>query len=179
MQKLAPRLVLVFFVFVSVFFVTVLPVSAHTVSKMSAKVVGPQIMCGHLQVYLHGASSATTKCLDRKGGPDIAPVPCDDNSLIIWADAYYTGWTICFKGYGATDMTSYCGPAPVGCLWNWNDQASSYAPGCSGGTFYSDIGQEGQQQHFYGHDPKNNFDGQNGRLPNDTLSSVFLPSACR
>lgn len=75
-------------------------------------------------------------------------------------------------------MGSYCGPAPWGCSWNWNDKASSYQPGCSPGTFYKDIGQEGQYQNFLARGYRENFDGQAGRLPNDSLSSVYLASSC-
>lgn len=40
------------------------------------------------------------------------------------------------------------------------------------GRFYSDTGGSGQMQRFAG--GQGNFDGANGHLHNDTLSSIFL-----
>lgn len=109
--------------------------------------------------------------------PKIVVVACDANSLVIWADTGFSGWTICFKGAGSTDMTSYCGPAPFGCTWNWNDNASSFATGCSSVTFYTNIGDSGVAE-TEGASRRQNFDGVSGRLPNDTLSSVFETFSC-
>jgi|SRR5579883_2256684 hypothetical protein len=150
----------------------------------------PRPKCGHLQIYLNGPinwvcrDQQVASILQNKNGvnssianPGIVAVTCDANSLVIWADTGFSGWTICFKGAGSTDMTSYCGPAPWGCTWNWNDNASSFATGCSPASFYKDIGDSGQREGENSFQ-RQNFDGQNGRLPNDTLSSVSQPASC-
>lgn len=150
----------------------------------------PRPQCAHLQVYLNGPinwvcrDQQVASMLHTKNGvnsnivqPGIVAVGCDANSLVIWADTGFSGWTICFKGFGSTDMTSYCGPAPWGCAWNWNDNASSFATGCSFASFFKDIGDSGQQENANAFQ-RQNFDGQNGRLPNDTLSSVFQGVDC-
>lgn len=196
MRNPSLRLLAVTLLSMLAFLATTLPAGAQTRSTMEVQKIAAResasarVECGHLQVYLHGWQQPGVKCLDvlvqsrlahlstsRSIVPEIYTTGCDNNSLVIWADANFTGWTICFKGAGATDMTSYCGPAPVGCLWNWNDQASSYAPGCSAGTFYMNIGEGGEAQGFASHGPRHNFGGP-GMLPNDSLSSVKLTSNC-
>jgi hypothetical protein len=48
----------------------------------------------------------------------------DAHSLILWSDANFSGYTICFKGAGGTDLTSYClAWYDGGCLYSWNDWA--------------------------------------------------------
>lgn len=171
MSKLSLKLVVVMFALVASLFIMALPASAHT-NTVTAKARTLQTSCHKLLVQLHGTQSATSTCLD---GRDTGKVDCGNrNALVIWADANQTGWSICFEGAGFANMTSY----GVGFWWNWNDQASSYAAGCSSGTFYKDINGGGQQQNFNPYPEQNNFDGQSGRLPNDSLSSLQLNSNC-
>lgn len=135
--------------------------------------------CSHLQVYLHGNQPPSLKCLDalqHSIHPNgINPVGCDARSFILWSDADFSGYTIYFKGAGATDLTSYCLPwYDGGCLYSWNDWASSYAPGCSSGRLYYDIGERNVLVSFGSYGPRANLSGSQ----NDAASSIRLNSNC-
>jgi hypothetical protein len=136
--------------------------------------------CSHLQVYLHGKQNPSFKCMDavqHSVSPNgISPSGCDAHSLILWSDADFSGYTICFKGAGGTDLTSYCLPwYDGGCLYSWNDWASSYAPGCSAGRIYKDIGEQNALVSFGANGPRGNLSGSK----NDAASSVSLNSNCQ
>ena len=160
------------FALLAVLAIAALPVGAHT-GSVSSITGNSRPTCHSLSVHLNGKAPATVKCLDKQSGPFIGKTGCASNTLIIYADAGFSGWSICFSGWGSTDMTSYW----VNPFWNWNDQASSYISSCNSGVFYKDTGQRGQQQSFAKNEQAN-FDGQNGHLPNDSLSSVFISTAC-
>lgn len=160
------------FALLAVLSLAALPVSAHT-RTVPSNTGSARPTCHSLSVHLNGTAPATVKCLDKQLGPDIGKTGCGSNTLIIYADAGFSGWNICFSGWGSTDMTSYW----VNPFWNWNDQASSYISSCNSGVFYADTGQRGQQQPF-ANNQQANFDGQNGHLPNDSLSSVYISSPC-
>jgi hypothetical protein len=149
--------------------------SAHSFSKPHN-----QSGCAHLLVHLQGSKSATTTCLDAITGlssvtPFTSTVGCTSNSLEL--DAYAVGITstICFIGTGYANMSDYTGPwyLPV----TWNDEAVHYKTGCNSGTFYIDSNGNGTQQPFSPREERD-FDGQSGRLPAHTLSSLIITSSC-
>ena len=156
--------------------ISALPVGAHIFAHANAP-SGPRILCGHLVVHLNGHNPATTKCSDKKDShgrviPNLYVSDCSAKTLIIYADSNQSGWTICFYGSGWTNMTEYCGPAPEGCFWNWNDNASSFRTGCSyANNFFADTNGEGTEQSA-GSYQSGNFNGH--PLYNDSLSSVYV-----
>lgn len=134
-------------------------------------------------VQLHETQPATMTCADqsRKINQKGSATSCNNAWVSLWWDQSEQGPEICFAGNGYANMTGYC--AWIGFIChNWNDNASSYSlQGCilyppAVGDFTTDINGGGQSQ------PLNttvsripsNFDGQNSRLPNDTLSSVLV-----
>jgi len=175
------RCCVVFLFLASLFTMGSATASAHShlalaTSHMSVAAKGG---CAHYQVYLHGNQSPNVKCLDIQQPSThphgIKPVGCDAHSLILWSDASFSGYTICFKGAGATDLTSYCLPwYDGGCLYSWNDWASSYAPGCSSGRLYYDIGERNVLVSFGSNGSRGNLSGSQ----NDAASSVRLDSNC-
>jgi hypothetical protein len=195
MPKLYLKFTLVTLMLIGSLFFTALTASAQTVHRESAPAASTKAVllhsCEHLLVQLHGTDPATSSCLDKQIAATISsasysnPIPnlgfvdcgSHSNSLILWIDSNFSGGTICFENAGSTDMTEW--PCPgnhlPGC--NWNDNASSYEARCSGGTFWSDVGEQGQRQPFNAHD-QHNFDGLSGRLANDTLSSLTHNNKC-
>ena len=138
--------------------------------------------CPVLLVELHGSQPPTKTC--KQTGKILNPsqetvridvTGCSPNALELYADHDFTGWTICFIGKGFANLGDYCGPAPVGCLWNWNDKASSYWTGCSTGTFYTGQNGSGSSTNF-GISVERNFPV--GSIPDKQLSSLSLDSDC-
>jgi len=171
-----------------VIFIAAIPASAHASLSPLVKSINPvtrlELRCSHLLVHLNGKRTPLTKCLDHQK-PNAKPftyvTDCGAHTLFISQDYYGGGATICFIGSGFANMTDYWGP------WynhfNWNDQASYYAPGCSGGDFFADINGQGMRQSFVPYEYHHNFDGGtsfSGQrvLNNDTLSSLSLSSNC-
>ena len=183
MRKFYFRLLLILVGFVALTSVNALPAGAHTISPLSKQhalstTVNSGTQCSRLLVHLNGSNPATKTCLDKKDSkgrsiPNTYVSQCTSETVIIYADSNYSGWTICFYGEGFANMTDYCGPAPEGCFWNWNDQASSYKTGCYVTYFYADINTQGTN--FYKIDHRQgNFSDTN--IGNDALSSVDLVS---
>lgn len=139
--------------------------------------------CGHLVVYLHDTSPATSKCLDtvqssQSASPDTNVTQCGPDSLHIFDNINLdaSDGDVCFIGTGFINMTDVPGPWWWGPL-SWNDKASSYETNCTGGTFYSDINGNGSHQTFLSGE-FGNFNGS-PRLNNDTLSSFIISgSSC-
>jgi hypothetical protein len=146
---------------------------------------GSQTACHTLYIHLNGSLPATATCLDREAQlAGVTPGPltsldgtCNSAALWIYSDTNYSGSRICFRGSGSVNMGDYTYNCSFGLCYSWNDVASSYWAGCSGGTFYQDTNDSGTAQNF-GYIEKNLFDGQGGRLSNDSLSSVKLNSNC-
>lgn len=143
----------------------------------------PQQSCSVLQVELHGSQPATSTCLQSGKtastsgtvSPNTVVTGCSSHALELYSDPDYSGYTICFIGSGFVNMTDYCGPLPVGCLWNWNDAASSFWLGCSPVMFYTDTN-GGGGSFYVGAYGKNNF--PLGAINNDSLSSLRLYNNC-
>jgi hypothetical protein len=93
------------------------------------------------------------------------------NDVKIYQDAFQrsTGGQICFTGTGFANMIDY----QINFLVSWNDQASSWSSGYWHGVFFGDINGEGPHQNFPVFDT-GEFDGVNGHLRNDSLSSLRL-----
>lgn len=141
--------------------------------------------CSHLSVQLNGTRPATENCLDRqlntgRMSPKSVTTGCGSPSLILWWDGGFSGFSICFSGSGATDLTSYAKPSGARCsvasgpnCTSWNDNASSYEiTGRSAVTIYPDIGQGGSPTF-----ERSTFSqGNLGSTPigNDRASSVLI-----
>ena len=133
--------------------------------------------CRTLEVTLHGSDNPTLKCQDRTVSRlgvtpyTLATTCASANDLKIYQDAgqHSTGAVICFSGTGFINMTDYW----VNWFQSWNDQASSWSSGKWEGVFYKDISGEGVYQNFPWLET-GEFDGQNGALPNDSLSSFKI-----
>jgi len=138
-----------------------------------------------LTVTLRSSGPAIATCLDgqpatnRKAMTDgtYKDSSCAAYSLWLYADANQSGSMICFRGNGSVNLSDYTYNCQVGFCYSWNDVASSYYTGCSGGSFYEDANLSGTRQDFGMYAP-GNFDRQSGRLPNDSLSSLSLNSNC-
>jgi hypothetical protein len=143
----------------------------------------PGYNCTVLQVQLHGSQPATSTCLSKgkmtqKKGlrqPFVNVTQCSQAALEITADINGNGFTICFIGSGFANMTDYCGPSPFCLSWQWNDKASYFSSGCSGGVFYTDINGNGAAQLFHPYEASN---FPFGNIPNDSLSSLQLSNSC-
>jgi hypothetical protein len=135
-----------------------------------------QQSCTVLLVELHGSQPPTSTCEQTVQPDNIDTTGCGDSALKLYADHNFTGWTLCFIGQGFANLDDYCGPAPVGCLWHWNDQTSSFSSGCSSGTFYTDKNGNGTAANF-GTWVKQDFPF--GGIPDDQLSSLKLDDNCR
>lgn len=133
--------------------------------------------CRVLEVTLHGNASPTIKCnlastSSKKVTPYTYSTSCNSaNDLKIYQNASQStsGALICFTGTGFIEMPDYEMFWPI----NWNDQASSWSSGKWKGVFYKDISGGGVSQNFNWLDT-GEFDGQNGALPNDSLSSFKI-----
>ncbi len=157
-------------------------------SEIGIKVGTTIYHCQTLEVHLHGDQPATSICLDgmapvpssksaRQTSPDIkVDNSCSNyfNDLALWWDANYYGPDICFTGSGTANMTDYKWCNVFGC-YSWNDQASSYATGCSPVTFYVNTNRKGSNVTV---PPDNAGNFTPGAVPNDSLSSVYLSSNC-
>ncbi len=149
------------------------PASAHPASATIH--TSGQTGCHTTEVTLHGNAKPDVKCLDAQGGasPDTVAENCGGhpNDLIVYQDANQksTGGVICFKGTGFVNMTDYI----INPFVSWNDQASSWSSGIWYGTFYGDINGEGPSESF-SYFSTGEFDGQDGRLRNDSLSSIRI-----
>lgn len=135
-------------------------------------------------VQLHGTQPATMSCADQpqktgqKGStPAIGTSNCNNAWVSLWWNQGEQGPEICFAGTGYVHMTDYCAWITFICF-NWNDNASSYSlQGCilyspAPGEFSTDNGYPQDLDTNVSRTPSN-FDGQNGRLPNDTLSYII------
>jgi hypothetical protein len=157
--------------------VTTTLVSAHSTQSSQNK-----DGCAHLLVHLHSNKLATATCLDTgKSSSGVTPFTtttgCNTNSLELYVDSTAINITasICFIGTGYANMSDYYGPwyAP----FNWNDTANRYRTGCNSGTFYKDSNGNGTAQPFSSNQA-HTFDGQSGRLPIYTLSSLRIVTSC-
>src|SRR5579883_2738029 len=156
-------------------------VAPYTVSAHSINSKPFSNTCLHLLVTLHGNGPATSQCLDKVShpqsvNPDTSVTDCGPSVLRIYWDQNQNGYLgeICFIGTGFVNMTEYYGP------WynykNWNDQASSYQTQCTTGSFFADTNGNGARQ-IFSYSQVGNFDGQNGHLQNDTLSSIQISNS--
>jgi hypothetical protein len=142
--------------------------------------------CNIQVVQLHGTQPATMTCADqipKAGTKGIMPAAgttsnCNKAWVSLWWNQGEQGPEICFTGNGLVHMTDYCAWITVICF-NWNDNASSYSlQGCilyssAPGEFATDNGYPQNLDTSVSRTPSN-FDGQNGRLANDTLSYVIM-----
>lgn len=151
-------------------------IPSYAASKITTQ--KPSATCHQLLVYLHGNAPATSKCLDQTHTGVIQNTTTDNGctsyDLKIYSDPNYQGSMICFIGTGFVNMTQYWLFWPV----TWNDQASSFYGGCTTGTFYTNTNGWGQTQNFGQYAGEGNFDGQNGDLPDNTLSSISIATSC-
>lgn len=162
------------------FFIAALPASAHAATR-STQASSHHAVCHTLLVTLHGTAPATMSCRDRTSNP-ISPRITTNNAcgtygaLKLYQDSGFEGNTLCFLGTGFANMTDYWIFWP---FTSWNDQVSSYNAGCNDGAFYANTGGTGQTQSF-SQWASANLDGQSGRLPNDSLSSlqIFSTGGC-
>ena len=198
MNKFTSKLLLVLFamsaiVLGSAFDSTI--ASAHSTTKFTNSGAKPSKLCSHQSVHLNGKNAPTVICLDQQAKgthPYISVSGCNTATVTVWWDQSFLGDSICFSGNGFANLTSYA-PAwynVIGChCTSWNDQASSFAlSGCvlNGnprannpdfpGYFASDTNGNGQRQYFKWPVSKSwsDFTGQNGILPNDSLSSIYI-----
>lgn len=155
--------------------------SAYQSQPASAHTQTPQAACHILVVHLHGTAPATMSCFKKQGsaGQITTNNACPTyGALKIYSDANYEGSIICFLGTGFANMGDYWLAWP---FVSWNDQASSFNAGCNRGTLYVNAGINGQPPISGAFEPfglwaQNNLDGQNLRIPNDSLSSVQITS---
>lgn len=161
----------------SLIFVTTTLASAH-----STQILQNKDKCAHILVHLHNNEPAVATCLDAAKDPSSAApftstTGCNTNSLELYVDSTVINATasICFIGTGYANMSDYYGPwyAP----FNWNDTANRYRTGCNSGTFYKDSNGNGAAQPF-SRNQAHTFDGQSGRLPIYTLSSLIIITSC-
>jgi hypothetical protein len=165
------------------------PVHPASASALSAP-------CHTVEVMLHGNGKPASKCLAGSGSvtPNTATPACHDPTIDDqkFLDVYLngpidppsniipTGLVLCVYGQGDLSLSN----GDIGGV-NWNDKASAWWAGCSGGIFYQDsVGGHGSgfQETFQGgpdgNQPFGNFDGQNGDLPNDSLSAIHISNNC-
>ena len=116
---------------------------------------------------------------------------CNTAEVTLWWDLDFSGDELCFSGNGLVNLTDYAPSWYTSILchcFSWDDQSSSFAlDGCalsessspnpiSPGIFTTDTWDEGQVQYFKWNVSKSwrNFNGLNGILPNDSLSTVDI-----
>jgi hypothetical protein len=134
--------------------------------------------CVVQMVYLHGKQPPTLQCLKREqpsgqGSINTSTTDCTDQALALRGTDDLGDLYLCFLGTGFVNLTDYSWRG----ILTWNDAANWYGTGCNTGTFYSDTNGNGTQQNF---SPgiQHTFDGQGGRLPSLTLSSLRISSSC-
>ena len=136
--------------------------------------------CVVQMVHLNGKNPPTTTCLRQSVPPGqvilAAGSDCSSSTLTLGGADLYGDLELCFLGTGFVNLTDYVWRVPlVG--GTWDNRAQWYSTGCNSGTFYADINGSGTLQKF-GTGEEANFDGQNGRLSNLTLSSFQITSSC-
>lgn len=170
--------------------------SSHDLAQVSLEKIHAK-SCAHQSVKLNGNEPPIVSCLDnisKNMSPNIGLANCGQGSpnVTLWFDpSFFPGDTICFTGNGFANLTDYYPSFGRWLLCNctWNDQASSFALyGCtlsgtaqSGnpdypGYFAIDVNGGGQKQYFKWNVSKSmsDFTGQNGILPDNSLSSVYI-----
>lgn len=130
--------------------------SENATYQASKKLVGQG--CEVQSVTLHGNTknvSPSIVCADAKSAsgiqPNISTATCTSSAIILYKDEF-GGGTLCFSGYGSTDLTNYCLPLEDGgCLYNWNDEVTSFSTTSytNSGSFYVNIGESGFMTSFY------------------------------
>jgi hypothetical protein len=169
--------------------------SAHSQTSSINMQAQHRIQCAHQAVHLNGDKPATVTCLDRvtKGiFPKTGLSGCNDAVVQIWWDTSLNWTSLCFSGNGFANLTDFAPAwydAALCHCTSWNDQASGFALyGCtlSGtarqndpdfpGYFASDTNGNGQRQYFKWNVSKSmrDFDGSNGVLADNTLSSIYI-----
>lgn len=134
--------------------------------------------CAVQMVYLHDANPPTVQCLQQKiaprPSPYIATTQCSNRALALRGATIGQGdQYLCFIGTGFVNLTDFIRNFPQ----TWNDFANWYGPGCNYGVFYIDTNGNGTHQNFIA-GTAFNFDGRNGRLPANTLSSLRIDTSC-
>jgi hypothetical protein len=130
-------------------------------------------------VYLHGEQPPTLQCL-RQEQPSgqvsikISTTDCSNQALALRGTDNLGDLYLCFIGTGFVNLTDYSWRIVGG---NWDNSANWYGTGCNTGTFYADTNGNGTQQNF-SPGVQHTFDGQEGRLPSLTLSSLRISSSC-
>jgi hypothetical protein len=169
--------------------------SAHSQTSSMNMQAQHRIQCAHQAVHLNGDKPATVTCLDqiiKDVSPKTGLSDCNTAVVQIWWNSDFNWTSICFSGNGFANLTDFA-PAwydvPTCHCTSWDDQASSFALyGCtlSGtaqqnnpdfpGYFASDTNGNGQRQYFKWNVSKSmrNFDGSNGVLADNTLSSIYI-----
>jgi len=126
--------------------------------------------CTVQNVHLNGNQPPTITCLTL----DTVGSDCSSSTLSLRAtDGFNMDYYLCFLGTGFVNLTDY----PWGIGSNWDNRANWYGTGCNTGTFFADSNGSGTKQTF-SPGVQANFDGQNGRLPFATLSSLQITSSC-
>jgi len=103
---------------------------------------------------------------------------CNHDYVHIWSDANHTGDNVYFCGQGNVNMT-HVQRGWLGAYGNWDNIASSYEINnayCTG-SFWDGLDESGRRQTF-GPGNTGDFDGNTGRLYNDTLSSITMGASC-
>jgi hypothetical protein len=157
--------------------------SVAQAAPQDATPTNQQQNCPVLLVELHGSQPPTKTCKQTgkilnppQGTVRIETTGCGSTALALYADHNFTGWTVCFIGQGFANLDDYCAPLPTGCIYHWNDLASSYSAGCSTGTFYTDKNGNGSFSNFPAY---KGGEFPAGNIPDKQLSSLQLDSACR
>lgn len=103
---------------------------------------------------------------------------CSHDYVHIWSDSNHTGDSVYFCGAGSVNMDQVL-RGWGGIYGNWDRIASSYEINnayCTG-RFWDGQFETGQRQNF-GPGNTGNFDGQGGRLSNDSVRSLTMDSNC-
>lgn len=157
--------------------------------------------CQTTQIELQGNAAPKVSCLDgKKSSSGVTPntyvETCPESQALelfwngpldVTHGVYPSGPRLCIRGQGHLNLTGTINGL------NWNDQASAWWAGCSGGLFYKDAYTYSKPYAgFYaGDDQWGNFpygdpiyyDGSqyakdNFYIPNDSLSGVDLFTQC-
>ncbi len=157
--------------------------SVAQAAPKEASLTNQQQNCPVLLVELHGSQPPTKTCKQTgkvlnppKGTIRIDVTGCGSDALELYSNHNFTGDTVCFIGQGFANMTDYCRPFPVGCIWSWNDYTSSFSAGCSSGSFYTDKNGNGGYATFTDHISQ---DFPVGGVPDKQVSSLMLNSNCQ